>query len=805
MRTSKSDLSKFFDLPLAALLLFLLFSAGFSADQKVAAYSGLPSDEFMQKWLICEPIPVFPLNVEKKDMELQKKVFETALPDFKTLEKSVQDGKMQVHLKSYKWKKINSKKKLIDLIDLFGQKDFVYVYAFTQVELPDSASILMGLGSDDGVMVWLNGQLVHQNWIGRAVNQDNDLITLHFKKGINTLLLKVQNMEQGWGFMLRPVGEKTLPEMLMTNISAGRLKEVKMLADKVDVNSVVEPGITPLHLAKMSGQQQIVDLLLEKGADPSIPMPPKEKMADYLFTRAIKDKYPGASALVARDGKIIYQRGFGLANIKKSIPIEPKTTFRIGSITKQFTAAAILKLQEKGLLSVKDPLKKYLPDFPQGDVVTIHHLLTHISGIQSYTSTPNFIKKVTKPISTTALVQDISKLGYIFKPGESWSYNNSGFFILGYIIEKVSGKSFDDFLKQEFFEPFGMKNTGVYTKGLNLPAEAYGYAFENDRVNLAMDWDMSHAGGAGNLYSHVEDLFRWNEAIFNGKALADSSFKAAMTPVKLNNGEPANAMGGTYGYGWALSNFRGLKAIGHGGGLHGFNTQLTRFPEKNVTIVVLSNCLPNLPELSPGALANKLAEIFFWEEMETREANIEVILTPELLKSYTGRFDYTNAGIMEVTFADNHLYAQLTGQPRFEIFPRGENQFFWKVVDAWVEFVKDDQGVVTHAIHHQGGGTLKAMKLKEKTAVKIDTKLLDEYAGKYELMPKIFITFTREGEQFWTQLTGQPKFEIFPESDTDFFLKVVNAQVKFVRNEKGKVDKIILTQGGIQREAKKVD
>ncbi|MCI0513617.1 serine hydrolase [candidate division KSB1 bacterium] len=788
------------------LLSLLCVSATMAVDLKQATYPGLTNDEFLKKWLVTEPIPVFPGTVEKKDADAQKQVFETRLPDFNTLIPQIDQGKLALDGQFYKWKKIQSKKNEIDLIDIFGQHDFVYVYALARVEMTDSASYLMGLGSDDGVMLWLNGQLVHQNWIGRPVQTDADLIQLHFKKGANLLLLKIQNMEHGWGFTLRPLGEKTLPDMLMQNARAGRLDEIKLLFQNgVNLNSQVEPGVTALHLAKIRGQQQVADWLLAHGADASIPMPTREKMADHLFQRAIKKDYPGASVLVARDGNILYERGWGLANIKKQIPITPQTTFRIGSITKQFTAAAILRLQEQGRISVNDPLSKYLPDFPEAQTVTIRHLLQHTSGIQSYTSVPDFLKDVSKPIRPEDLVQKISKLGSIFKPGENWSYNNSGFFLLGYLVEKLSGLSYQKFLQQEFFTPLAMNQTGVYTKGLALPAEAIGYTYESDKVKLAMDWDMSHAGGAGNLYSNVDDLYRWNEAIFNGKVLSDSSFRMAMTPAKLNNGEIANAMGASYGFGWGLADFRGCKSVEHGGGLHGFNAQLSRLPEKKVTVIVLSNCLNNLPQLNPGTLARDLLEVFLWEELATKAANVVVQLSPAQLKAFVGRYDYGQSGILEVTQTDNRLFAQLTGQPRFEIFPRSENEFFWKVVEASVEFIKDAQGQVTHAMHQQGGGTLKALRLQEKVIVSVDPKIYQAYVGKYEIQPGMIMTISTEGNQLWTQVTGQPKFELFPESETDFFLKVVNAQLHFVRDEKGVVTKLLLNQSGMQFEARKTD
>ncbi len=178
------------------------------------------------------------------------------------------------------------------------------------------------------------------------------------------------------------------------------------------------------------------------------------------------------------------------------------TKFRIGSITKQFTAAAILRLQEQGKLSVRDPLSKFIPDYPRGSEVTLHHLLTHTSGIHSYTGKPNFLETVSAYTTPEDLIKSFKNDPYDFDPGKKWLYNNSGYFLLGYIIEKVSGQSYGEFLKQQFFEPLGMKNTGVHHWSDILEHEAFGYAYEAGRFKKAQNWDMSRAGGAGALVLH---------------------------------------------------------------------------------------------------------------------------------------------------------------------------------------------------------------------------------------------------------------------------------------------------------------
>ena len=337
---------------------------------------------------------------------------------------------------------------------------------------------------------------------------------------------------------------------------------------------------------------------------------PSEK-ADTLLNGLIKTNDPGLAVLVAQDGKILFEKGYGLADLEHQVPVTLQTTFRIGSITKQFTASAILKLQEEGKLSVNDKLSKFIPDFPRGDKVTLRQLLNHTSGMHSYTSEPRFIERVTKATTTEAVVKTMKKYSYDFEPGTKWSYDNSGYFLLGYIVEKVSGQSYGDFLRENFFQPLGMTNTGVYRKHLDLPQEALGYSLYvyTNGFQRAINWDMSWAGGAGALYSTVEDLHHWNEGIFNGRVLNAASLKAAFTPVNTMEKDGNNLWNG-YGFGWIIDRDRGLPEIWHNGGLNGFKSCLLRVQYDKLTVAILANANPGRPNADPDHLARQLVDIY---------------------------------------------------------------------------------------------------------------------------------------------------------------------------------------------------
>jgi CubicO group peptidase (beta-lactamase class C family) len=530
-------------------------------------------------------------------------------------------------------------------------------------------------------------------------------------------------------------------------------------------------------------------------------MPSPEKTADALFDHLIKADDAGVAALVAQNGKILFEKGYGMADREHHAAVTTETKFRIGSITKQFTAAAILKLQEEGKLSVNDTLSKYIPDFPRGNEVTLRHLLTHTSGIHSFTDKPGFMLQVTNAVTTADLIKSFKNDPYDFDPGTKWLYDNSGYVLLGCIVEKVSGETYAAFLRENFFQPLGMTNTGVHCAGLNITHEALGYSYEDGKFNRAVNWDMSWAGGAGALYSTVEDLYRWNEGIFNGKVLNEASLKAAFTPVKTMESQDADS---GYGYGWQVAKLRGLPEIFHSGGLNGFHSFLLRLPKENFTVAVLANSEPGAPGVQPGELAHALAEIYLGDKFAPLPvANKDV--SPKAFDAVVGRYDYGKQ-VLTVTKEGDHLFAQLGGQTKFEIFPKSETEFFWKVVDAQVTFVKDNSGKVVKAVHHQNGLTLNAPRLEDLVEAKVDPASYDSVLGKYDYgQGKAIMTVTREGNHLFAQLTGQPKFEIFPKSETEFFWKVVDAQVTFVKDEKGKVIKAIHHQGGRTFDAPKTE
>ncbi|OXB06667.1 serine hydrolase [Flavobacterium plurextorum] len=296
------------------------------------------------------------------------------------------------------------------------------------------------------------------------------------------------------------------------------------------------------------------------------------------------------SALVAENGKVIFKKGFGSANMEWNIPNQTDTKFRLGSISKQFTALLIVKLAEEGKIKLDVPITTYLPDYPKanGDKITIHQLLTHTSGIPNYTSLPNFFKdKSRNPYTPEEFVKTFSSLPLDFTPGEKFNYSNSGYFLLGYIIEKISGKTYEQYLQEIIFTPLKMVNSGYDHSDIILKNRAAGYERQGKAIRNAAYLDMSLPYAAGSLYSTVEDLFLWDQALYTNKLLTEKSMESLFKPY-------IKAWNGFYGYGWSTYEVPNgenskLNVVEHGGGINGFNTIISRIPADKNLVVLLNN------------------------------------------------------------------------------------------------------------------------------------------------------------------------------------------------------------------------
>lgn len=293
-----------------------------------------------------------------------------------------------------------------------------------------------------------------------------------------------------------------------------------------------------------------------------------------LFEEKYKPTEPGAAVILVRDGRVLFRKGYGMANLELAVPIEPDMVFRLGSITKQFTAVAILMLADQGKLALEDPLSRFLPDYPTHDhFISVEHLLTHTSGIRSYTDIPEWRPLWRKDFTVQELVDFFKYQPMQFTPGKQFSYNNSGYILLGAIIEKVSGQTYEAFIQQNIFNPLGMRQSYYDDPIRVISRRVAGYDKVGETYTNAAYLSMTQPYAAGSLASTVDDLALWDNVLYTEKLLKQESLQRAFTSYRLNDGSETG-----YGYGWAILEYKGHRLIEHGGGI---NVQVLRF---NLTI-----------------------------------------------------------------------------------------------------------------------------------------------------------------------------------------------------------------------------
>ncbi len=421
-----------------------------------------------------------------------------------------------------------------------------------------------------------------------------------------------------------------------------------------------------------------------------------EEMEKFVASFVSSQQFMG-TVLVAQGNDIILNKGYGSANVEWNIPNAPTTKFRLGSITKQFTAASILLLEQQGKLKTTELLKKHFPDIPTAwDKITIFNLVTHSSGIPELSNFPEFEAlrlSPTTPEKTIAIFRDKP---LDFKPGEKYSYSNSGYILLGALIEKLSGKTYEHFTQENIFIPLKMNNSGYDSNTDIIMYRAAGYTPNAQGKGNAGFEDMSLPYAAGGLYSTTEDLLKWEHALFSGGVLSKASLKKMLTPYKSD-----------YGFGIGISKDKDRTIIHHTGELKGFTTSLAYYPETKTTVIVLANLNGDAPE----AISAALGAIVHGEKVVLNADRKEINVPTEILKKYLGTYQVFANVTLTITLADNHLISQITDQIPVPLLAESESLFFVKDAEAQIEFVEDEKHKITHAVVHQSGENIQAPKL----------------------------------------------------------------------------------------------
>lgn len=418
-----------------------------------------------------------------------------------------------------------------------------------------------------------------------------------------------------------------------------------------------------------------------------------DEVRAYLDATYLPDR-PGAAIVIARNGEIIHERGYGLANVEHGIPVTPDTIFRIGSVTKQFTAAAITLLAQRGELSFDDPINEFLPEYPvHGHEITIYHLLNHTSGIKSYTGIPGYMDQgVRTDLATDDLIDVFAHLPMEFAPGDSWNYNNSGYVLLGAIIEAVSGQTYSDFIAEHITVPLGLEST-LYGGPQIIPNRAAGYSTDDaGNVINAGFISMTQPHAAGALLSTTGDLVEWHQALTGGEFIHDDSYAAMTTPAALNDGSSY-----PYGFGLGVGLLRERRMIAHGGGIHGFSCYALWLPDEDIYVAVLSNGAPKGP--GPTTVAKTIAALTIGDPYPERQP---VTLSDADVAGLSGNYTGPTFPPVKMTIEDGKIVMDM-GFDKVTLLAESRDLLY--VVDGleYVEVEWDDDKATTMRLVFEEG------------------------------------------------------------------------------------------------------
>lgn len=415
-------------------------------------------------------------------------------------------------------------------------------------------------------------------------------------------------------------------------------------------------------------------------------------VADSIVAELLKTPVAGVAVAVARGDRVVLRKAWGWADVEARTPLTLSDAHQIGSLTKQFTAAAILQLVEQGRLSLDDPIQKFLPGFDtKGHTVTIHHLLNHTSGIRSYTAIYGM-----NPVPRATLIDTIQKHPFDFPPGARFLYNNSGYYLLGPILEAVTGMPYAQYVEETLFEPLGLRSTSYCGfAGEPIPV---GYARASQALTSAQLSDMEFPGAAGGLCSTADDLLRWQRALVSGRVVRPETYTRMTTPATLTSGAPM-----TYAYGLSTGRVLERPVIAHGGGIPGFSTFMSWYPADSLGIVVLVNTSPGFPERIEQAIARAAFDL-------PRPVVKDLPLAASERSRYVGTYDLGELRVRIFEQRD-HLMTQATGQSALRMKYQGDRTFLLDSPREIRLVFEMDGGHASGFVLHQGGAEVRASRL----------------------------------------------------------------------------------------------
>lgn len=522
---------------------------------------------------------------------------------------------------------------------------------------------------------------------------------------------------------------------------------------------------------------------------------PAQTPYEALLASRFAADQAGASVLVMKEGKVLFAQGYGLANRELRVPNRPEYVYRIGSVTKQFTAAAVMTLVEAGKVDLEAPIGSYLPDLPEAwRPATVRQLLQHTGGLPSYTDGPEYGLHMREDLPGLALLKTLVWSKPLdFVPGTQWRYSNTGYYLLGLLVEKVTGRTYAEVLQARFFGPLGLTHTRYGTETDFIPGLAAGYG---PGGRPAPYLSMTQPYAAGSLVSTPEDLARWTLALHGGKVLKPESLRLMTTPARTADGKEH-----PYGFGLSFRTSQGRRLVGHGGGINGFVCQVEADPAAGTVAVVLFNTVD--PGVAPEFLTRRLLALAAGTPIPEPVA---VTQSPEQLKRFVGAYELEGRRRV-ITFDQGRLWSRV-GSRTFELIPTGALTFAVKDGDTALRFVMAGDRVV--GVHRQPEGGPEeplARRVAEaaRVAVPQPVPALEALVGTYRVAPTFQLKVWRDGGKLLGQATGQEAVELLAESATRWFPKAIDATLTFELGADGRARALVLEQGGRRMPANRVD
>lgn len=511
------------------------------------------------------------------------------------------------------------------------------------------------------------------------------------------------------------------------------------------------------------------------------------QLDSYLEAMVEQRRFIG-SVLVAQGDSIVYQKGFGPASVDGSKLNTAESQFLIGSITKTFTAVAIMRLFEQKKLSLSDPLSKYVSLFPKSDEITIRHLLSHRSGIKNYTELPDMAQWLGEEISPLRLVEKVMDFPLGFEPGSMYSYSNTNYVLLGIIIEQITGTSYAKYLEANVLKPADLSSTGMNYKKAKRLSE--GLLFANDGWIAAESVDKSVPFAAGALYSSTDDLFTFSKAFFNADFFDNKSTYELMT----------NFDEGFYGLGVYAEEIDEQIFIGHNGAINGYSATWNYFIDLDLHVIVLSNSM----ESKNDEVLDAILHAQMGKEIVIPQQKQIVKLPLEKLETFVGNYEIQKGFDLNIFIEDGNLMGQATSQATLELFAENDSTFFATVAEIEILFHQEGMQEAEALTLFQGGGETRAPRMENsRTSVNLVLADIEVLVGTYKLQEDFELRVFVEEGKLYAQATGQPSFELLAENRQDFYTKNLGIEISFVFDDEGEAKSLTLFQGGGKYEAEK--